>query len=80
MPETIATDSTPMFIHDCGACKFLGTTDLGERPADLYFHSAPGTTVIARYSSEEDDYVSGLALVPYIKPLAVAAQRALQNF
>lgn len=77
--STTEQDSTQMFEHDCGACKFLGTTNVGKRPADLYFHPGPGTTVIARYG-KDGDYISGLELISHEPTLAVAAERALRMF
>lgn len=77
--EAISTETAPMFEHDCDTCKFLGTTNAGKRPADLYFHPGPGTTVIARYG-KEGDYTSGLELIRHDAALAVAAERALRMF
>ena len=58
--------------HDCDKCYPLG--ELGEY--DLYFCEQGGTlpTVIARYSSNGPDYMSGLpSLLP---PLQEAEKRA----
>jgi len=48
----------PTFEHDCPSCTFLGTYE----KHDLYHcKGCTGSTVIARYSSEGPDYVSGMA-------------------
>lgn len=51
------------FKHDCENCKPLG--EFGE--ADLYFCDTPwiGVTVVARYSDEGSDYVSGMELAKW---------------
>lgn len=64
----------PKFEHDCDRCVFLGHA----LDADLYFClSAP--TVIARYSSWESDYISGMALVGFDIRLAAALGLAHQK-
>ena len=52
MPEL-----TPIYKHDCENCKFLGTLN----NTDLYVCAIQNKidTVIARYSSEPGDYISG---------------------
>jgi hypothetical protein len=70
----------PRFTHDCETCIFLGRFDDGKdgQQADLYFHdSSPGgKTVIARYSGEGSNYVSGLPLVGKVEVLTEAFRRA----
>lgn len=61
------------YAHDCDECVFLGT----EGKNDLYFCGA-NPTVIARYGVD-GDYISGLAFVPMIPELAVAAGIALDR-
>ena len=63
------------YKHDCDKCKPLG--EYGE--ADLYFcdQGGLGITVIARYSGNGPDYVSGLSAAPHIKDLAEAKKRAV---
>ena len=48
----------PLYEHDCQNCKFLATLN----NADLYVCTSQNKidTVIARYSSEHGDYISGL--------------------
>lgn len=48
----------PLYEHDCTNCKFLGTFN----NTDLYVCASQKKidTIIARYSSEPGDYVSGL--------------------
>lgn len=64
------------FKHDCGHCKPLGEFD----EADLYFCNTPwiGVTVVARYSDEESDYVSGMELAKYQTDLKEARKRAIE--
>lgn len=75
---TTEKTETPMFEHDCDDCQFLGTTNTGKRPADLYFHPNPHATVIARYG-KGGDYISGLKLISYEPDLAIAAERVLRK-
>ena len=71
----------PKFIHDCTACKFMGTLSHIDRVCDLYYH--PGTnnmldsTIIARYGNEEPNYTSGITFAAYNPVIAIAAIRAL---
>lgn len=48
----------PYYEHDCKKCIFLGRW----KGRDLYFHSEPHMTLIARESSEPSDYTSGYDL------------------
>ena len=53
-----AIEDTPRYVHNCKNCKFLGQY----KEFDLYV-CVKGTkinTVVARYSSVDSDYVSGL--------------------
>lgn len=60
---------TPYFKHDCECCTFLGTVDVPatmnqeDKNLDLYFcgQGGFGSTVIARFGSEDPDYMSGLS-------------------
>ena len=61
------------FQHDCDDCKPLG--EFGE--ADLYFCKMALPTVIARYSDDDSDYVSGLVLADKIPDLGEARNRAI---
>lgn len=66
---------TPGHEHDCDGCVFLGRWF----SSDLYYceqraHGIP--TVIARHSSQDPDYTSGLVLEHMVPALAVAADRA----
>jgi hypothetical protein len=65
----------PAFTHDCDCCKFLGTY----KKHDLYFcaqdHIFP--TLIARYSDDGPDYMSGLSFAKVSPMLGEAASRAL---
>ncbi len=62
------------FQHDCDKCIPLG--EYGQ--FDLYFHPEQPITVIARSSSEDSDYVSGMELAPYYPALSQAQFRALK--
>lgn len=71
----------PLFEHDCDACTFLGHNDEGTM--DLYFcPQLPGLpTVIARFSDNGPDYMSGIAFAPYNpninKAVRLAKERGL---
>ncbi len=67
----------PRYEHDCTACVFLGQYN----EYDLYF-CPHEPTLIARRSSEDGDYRSGIVFAlcnepPY--PLCEALRRALRN-
>lgn len=51
----------PEHIHDCNACRYLGTAILQGRTWD-YYHCKDimEGTIIARYSSHGQEYTSGL--------------------
>jgi len=57
MPE-----ETPRYQHDCGNCVFLGLHQEDNITYDLYVCAAGKniSTVVARYSSDGPDYLSGL--------------------
>ena len=72
-------EDTPKFVHDCECCKFLGHFS-GQ---DLYFCPQPlfnTPTVVARWSSEGPDYMSGLGFnkLSANHPLTVAKNRAIE--
>lgn len=82
-------DDKPKYDHDCSRCTFLGNYEAGvDKPIfDLYFCYPPSyleyPTVICRYSSNEADYSSGMAIALALEkegkttdPLVVALQRA----
>jgi hypothetical protein len=58
------TVEKPRYEHDCDNCDFLGRHE----EYDLYYHpNRPEwylPSVIARWSSDGPDYISGLAFVP----------------
>ena len=67
---------TPQYVHDCGTCTFLGTHGRNTgREADLYFCSVE-PTVVARYSDDEPDYISGIEAAPHSPALREALTRA----
>ncbi len=62
------------FQHDCDNCKPLG--EFGD--ADLYYcnQQIGGPTLIARYSSDGADYISGLCFADKVPALGEARKRA----
>lgn len=60
----------PMFKHDCDKCKYLGSLPHG----DMYCCT---DTVIFRYGSEGEEYVSGLDFVDNIAELKIAYKLSL---
>jgi hypothetical protein len=73
--------------HDCDKCIFLEEFKTDEKVYDLYFcgNGGPGPTVIARFSSEGKDYLSGLQIAKAFKtrepnyPLVVALKLAKEK-
>ena len=62
------------YKHDCDKCVYLG--EYGD--ADLYFCNQSGIkTVIARYSDEPSDYISGMEFTSVNKDLMEAKKRAI---
>ena len=50
---------TPLFVHDCDCCTFLGTVVSSHRPegfSDLYRCDAHGPTVVARFGDAGPAY------------------------
>jgi hypothetical protein len=86
MKKEIAT--TPLYVHDCESCIFLGDYDDGTREYDLYFCPTGGlhsNSVIARYG-ENEKYLSGTRFaISFLfegeieHPLAVALMRTYQK-
>ena len=70
--------TTPLFVHDCKCCTFLGTS---ESKQDLYFCKQGGVedTVIARFSSEGPDYRSGIYFAHRVPELGQALKLARQQ-
>jgi hypothetical protein len=71
----------PIYTHDCGACKFLGTVVIDEVVYDLYY-CAGEPTIIARFSSEGPEYTSGIcfgeaSLIKHIKGVKGESEKAL---
>lgn len=73
----------PRYEHDCTCCVFLGRYDEGDRPYDLYYHPDTGEsrywiTIVARYSSEGANYMSGMCFgyTGRCRPLVEARRRA----
>lgn len=67
---------TPLFDHDCDHCMFLGTYN---GYADLYWCMQMGNrpTLIARFSDDGPDYVSGIVFRRTSPELAKAYVLAL---
>jgi len=69
--------SGPEYKHDCDNCTYLGFEKKDGKMVDLYFcpqHKVP--TIIARYSSDGPDYISGVALAGHFPELMAAKTRA----
>lgn len=76
--QTAESAGAPRFEHDHD-CVFLGPCWGGEREyADLYWCDQGGwlPTVIARFSSADSDYTSGMVLADHDPYLAEAKRRA----
>ena len=71
----ITAHPKPLHTHDCPACTFLGHH---EHRVDLYHCLQMGSvpTVVARYSSQEGDYVSGLLNADGVPELGAARDLA----
>jgi hypothetical protein len=71
---------TPNFQHDCNSCHFLGRYVCAEKKeADLYFCLQNGLpTVIARFSNDGPDYISGFYSIEYEPALKEAYMRAVK--
>lgn len=63
----------PIYLHDCTGCIFLGTYEWQGQKYDLYTckQGMNWPTVIARYSSDGPDYLSGLEVAVHIEALAL---------
>ncbi len=68
----------PQFDHACPACHFLGQYQEYDLYFCVYSHSPGQDTVIARYGSNESEYVSGLGCVGDMGQLTEAARRAVR--
>lgn len=64
----------PRYSHDCAGCVFLGISE----EADLYYCDQGDSlkTIIARYSDEGPDYISGIAFAGTNPDLAKAKKIA----
>lgn len=82
----------PIYMHDCTKCVFLGTHEYEGVQYDLYTcdQGRNWPTVLARFSSDGPDYLSGLAVAKAIEkapfneaelqhPLVIAKQRAKER-
>lgn len=82
----------PTFLHDCVGCVFLGSYTWDGKEHDLYTckQGMNWPTVIARYSSDGPDYMSGLEVAVNIEthphdksdqthPLVEAMKRAKER-
>jgi len=71
----------PTYLHDCNHCKFLGTINVDDQIADLYYCNPLkkhlSGTVIARYGNEGPNYSSGMGFAVISPVLALAATRAI---
>jgi hypothetical protein len=62
--EATASWAMPLYEHDCEDCHYLGSTTSDNENVDLYWHDEQ-PTVIARWSSEGSDYLSGLVYLEH---------------
>lgn len=54
-------ENKPIYQHDCDCCTFLGNAQDEYGEYDLYHHfNGDNSTIIARYSSEGSNYISGM--------------------
>jgi len=75
------TDINPIYKHDCSECKYLGTytpTDNTIQPIaeyDLYAHLREKMVeLIARYSDNPPDYLSGCYFIGYSEEENISLQ------
>ena len=79
----------PLYKHDCSNCKYLGLYIVsqyyldvtnGVELVDLYFCTQSGmlNTVIARFSNDSADYISGLSCCDTNVILSEAKERAVK--
>lgn len=68
------TNSGKKYMHDCDDCIFLGH----EKDHDLYYHADP-QSLIARASSYEPDYISGMALIGRVPAITAAYDIAIKQ-
>lgn len=81
-------EETPLFIHDCEHCKFLGhhvipwQDRVWRGDYDLYWCNQGDNfpTVLARFGNDEQDFMSGIVVDMFERqpnhPLAEAYRRA----
>lgn len=72
----------PLFRHDCDGCRYLGSVQTDERgqglvAADVYVCPGASPTVVARFSDEPSDNISGLIFARTSPSLGLAKRRAL---
>jgi len=67
-------DCSPLFVHDCELCHFLGVFN----GHDLYYcdKANPIPTVIARFGDDGPDYKSGLCFADVDKEIREGKRRA----
>ena len=70
--------SGPEYKHDCDNCTYLGYDKKDGKMVDLYYCPQHGvSTIIARFSSEGSDYVSGVHLASHFPEIMTAKTRAI---
>ena len=70
-------ESKPLYEHDCNECVFLGVFNTQDLYSCKTNESPASATVIARRSSEESDYSSGIGF-KHNANLLEATRRALE--
>ena len=81
LPSSVISVEVPQYDHDCEHCTFLGNYEVTGCRYDLYHCERGHVTVIARYSSDAHEYISGLeAAKSNMEPaLAEALRRAKEQ-
>ena len=75
--ECAAVEVVPKYQHDSECDAFLGTETIDEVVYDLY-SCYDSDTLIARYSDEGHDYLSGRMFVGKVPALTRAYQKAVE--
>lgn len=74
MPNPTVITAQPKHEHDCDTCIFLGTDE--NEPVDYYYHKEGMETLIARFSDQDSDYISGMVFVGMNPWITEADRRA----
>lgn len=81
----VPPEGIPQYVHDCSDCEYLGSTlqstgyNVEDRVELYYCHAPEEGNVLARFSNEPMNYVSGLAAAQHDPNLALAVVRAIHK-